>query len=303
VIRRRRMLSILAGGAVLPVTGALANSSIGRWRGIALGASAQIILDHPRAPDLIAGAVREISRLENIFSLYLANSELSVLNREGVLEQPAFEMVQLLSLCADLHRRTGGAFDPSVQALWALYAQKFSAGGTPGMAEISRAKTLTGWPLVEVSSLRIGFARPGVALTLNGVAQGFIADRIADFFTSEGVENVLINTGEIVGLGLDGQNRPWPVKLEGKREREIALNNQAIATSAPLGTVFDTAGEVGHIIDPRTGYPASLWSSVSVIADRAALADGYGVLFDERAADSQSPGRRTGHVELEPFRF
>ncbi len=281
MITRRRMLSILGGGAILPVAGsrALAANNVARWRGLALGAGAEIILDHSDADSLVARAVAEISRLERIFSLYLPDSELSILNRNGVLRQPSFEMVELLSLCSSINRRTKGAFDPSVQPLWALYAKKYSQGERPGKAEIVQAKSLTGWHQVDFSPDHIGFAQPGVALTLNGIAQGFIADRIADFFTSNGVKNVMINSGEIVGLGTNPQGRPWPVKLGDENGREIRLSNNAIATSSPLGTVFDQAGKIGHIIDQRTGYPGGKWSMVSVIAQRAALADGLSTAF------------------------
>jgi len=264
---------------MLPIAGAKAKSNVARWQGLALGARAQIILDHPDGENLVKQAVAEISRLERIFSLYLADSELSRLNRNGVLVRPAFELVELLSLCSIINRRTKGAFDPSVQALWALYAQKYSAGEKPDDAEIARAKALTGWRQVEFSPDMVSFARPGVALTLNGIAQGFIADRIADFFAARGVANVLVNTGEIVGLGTNDNGLAWPVKLGDKNGGEIYLSNQAIATSAPLGTVFDRAGKVGHIIDPRTGYPGGKWSSVSVIGRRAAFADGLSTGF------------------------
>ncbi len=279
MITRRRMLSILGGGMMLPVAGALANSNIVRWHGLALGARAQIILDHKDSENLVGQAVMEISRLEKIFSLYLADSELSRLNRNGVLVRPAFELVELLSLCSVINRRTKGAFDPSVQALWALYARKYSSGEKPDDAEIARAKALTGWRQVEFSADMVSFARPGVALTLNGIAQGFIADRIADFFAARGVANILVNTGEIVGLGTNDSGLAWPVKLGDKNGREIGLSNQAIATSAPLGTVFDEGGKIGHIIDPRSGYAGGKWSSVSVIGRRAAVADGLSTGF------------------------
>ncbi|VAW18709.1 Nitrous oxide reductase maturation periplasmic protein NosX [hydrothermal vent metagenome] len=280
MITRRRVLSIIAGGAILPIAGsALGKTGITRWHGLALGAGAQIIVDHPDADRLIAQAVMEISRLERIFSLYLADSELSRLNRNGVLLQPSFEMVELLSLCSSINQRTKGAFDPTIQALWALYAKKYSAGETPSDKEITQAKAQTGWDGIEFSSERVRFVRPGAALSFNGIAQGFIADKIAALFTANGVENVLVNTGEIIGVGAGADGTGWPVNLGNRNGREIGLTNQAVATSAPLGTVFDRAGKVGHIIDPRTGYPGGKWSMVSVIANRAALADGLSTGF------------------------
>ncbi len=277
MIGRRRMLTILAGAAVLPVPG-LAFSGVREWRGVALGADARIILDHPRADALIRASLDEVARLEAIFSLYRADSELSRLNREGVLAEPAFEMLELLTTCGALHVRTSGAFDPTVQPLWALHAEAYARGAPPGEAEIARARALVGWQKVTVSPEAVSLARPGMALTLNGIAQGYIADRVARLLRHEGVENVLVKTGEISALGVGPDGRPWRVGLQGRNEK-VEIGNAALATSAPLATVFDETGQAGHIIDPRSGRPGGLWRQVSVLSSSAAEADGLSTAF------------------------
>lgn len=269
---RRRFLTILAGAAVLPT---LANAAAS-WRGIALGANAQIILDHPNADALIASAVEEISRLEGLFSLH-QNSQLTRLNAAGQLQDPAPEMLELLSICSAVNARTSGAFDPTIQPLWALYAERFSAGTTPTVAEI--AATNTGWQHVQFSPTKITLAKPAMALTLNGIAQGFIADKVAALFRANGVENVLVDTGEIMALGTAPNGAPWPITIANTDGQITPLSNAAMATSAPLGTVFDTAGSIGHILDPRTGRPAGQWAQVSVTATSAALADGLSTAY------------------------
>ncbi len=269
---RRRFLTILAGAAVLPGL----SSATANWRGIALGAQAQIILDHPDADALIASAVAEISRLESLFSLH-RDSQLTRLNAVGILMDPAPEMLELLSISSMINARTGGAFDPTIQPLWALYAESFAAGTTPNARQI--ANTSTGWRHLRFSPAEISFARPGMALTLNGIAQGFIADKIATLFRAQGVENVLINTGEIMAVGTAPDGRAWPVGIANTDAETTRLSNAAIATSAPLGTTFDTAGSAGHIIDPRTGLPGGEWAQVSVTATTAAIADGFSTAF------------------------
>jgi thiamine biosynthesis lipoprotein len=273
------MLTILAGAMAVPLTGARAKTPPVRWHGVALGAEATIVLDHPNAGNLIPQAVAEIGRLEKIFSLYRSESDLSRLNRDGFLTEPAFELVELLSLCSALNARTDGAFDPTVQALWSLYARRFSNGHRPDEAQISRARLVTGWDQVKFSPQKIAYRQPGVAMTLNGIAQGFIADRIAALFRRNGVRDVLVNTGEIAALGRAPDGLPWQVKLQTEPQNGVQLSDGAIATSAPLGTTFDTAESVGHIIDPRTGYPGGKWSRVTVIARSAAEADGLSTAF------------------------
>jgi len=278
-MKRRRVLSLLGGIAALPVIGAKAAPNVRSWSGIVLGANGQIILDHPEAESLISGALSEISRLENIFSLYRPKSELSRLNSEGFLATPSMEMIELLSICASINLSTAGAFDPSIQALWDIYAQNYANKQAPTFTEIEKGRQLTGFKYVNFSPQRIVFEKDGVKLTLNGIAQGYIADRIAAYFRRNGVSNVLVNTGEIAAIGLQPDGTEWPITIEGNTAKTFPLSNSAIATSAPLGTVFDDKENVGHIIDPRTGYPEGNWQRVSVISKSAARADGLSTAF------------------------
>jgi len=272
---RRRFLTILAGAAVLP---ALGQAATARWHGIALGANAQIILEHPNADTLLAQALAEINRLEGLFSLHQA-SQLTTLNRDGRLESPAAELLELLSLCSSLHARTAGAFDPTIQPLWALYAESYAAGNTPTDAEISATLAQTGWQHVRFSPGLVALTKPNMQLTFNGVAQGFIADKVAALLRANGVENVLVDTGEIVAAGLAPGGAAWPVRLAGSGGQTLPISNAAIATSALLGTTFDTGGSVGHILDPRTGRPGGLWPQIRVVASSAAEADGLSTAF------------------------
>lgn len=301
---RRRMLTILAGAATLPILGLQANAAttqtanIGQWRGIALGAQAHIVLDHPDAERLIARSVEEIRRLENIFSLYVADSQISRLNATGTVENPAFEMVELLSICARLHARTGGAFDPTVQGLWALYAQQYANGNAPTETQISEKLAVTGWQHLRFSPQRIGFDRAGVQLTLNGVAQGYIADKVTAILRSQGVQNVMVNTGEISAIGRSEAADFWPVTLANTDGKQVQLRDQSLATSAPLGTSFDETGKTGHILDPRSGKPNGKWSQVSVISKTAAVADGLSTAFCLMDASeiAKTKGREKVHL-------
>jgi thiamine biosynthesis lipoprotein len=111
-----------------------------------------------------------------------------------------------------------------------------------------------------------------MALTLNGIAQGYIADRVADMLGAEGLTDILIDTGEFRALGSRPDGTAWPVKLAAGGE--VPLVARALATSAPLGTTFDEGASVGHILDPRSGTPApARWREITVSSPSAALAD------------------------------
>ncbi|MFN3547069.1 MAG: FAD:protein FMN transferase [Mesorhizobium sp.] len=282
-LTRRRFIAIAA--AALAAGPALAEPAR-RWTGVALGARASITLTHPDAAAIVAAVRTEIDRLEDVFSLYRTGSALSRLNRDGALEAPPFELVECLGIAGAVHAATGGAFDPTVQPLWAVHSQAHAAGSSPDAAALSAAQRLVGWPGITVSASRIGFPRHGMALTLNGIAQGYVADRVARLLQARGLRDILIDTGEFRALGGMPDGGDWPVGLE--QGGKVGLRDRALATSAPLGTTFDPEGRVGHILDPRTGLPAPASDrSVSVTAPTAALADALSTglcLLDEHDA-------------------
>ncbi len=287
-LSRRRFLAVAgaaaAGGLMgFPASGRSRDTYV--WRGVALGAPAEIridIGDRESAAAIVARCRNEIVRLEHLFSLYVRDSALNRLNRDGHLDAPDADLVALLTIARSVHRATGGAFDPTIQPHWARLARHHS-----GQGDDRWSATVTGFDHVAVASDRIAFARPGMALTLNGIAQGYITDRVADLLRSEGVDHTLVNVGEMRALGGRSDGSSWPVRLAGGGL--VALEDRALATSDAAGTTFDAEGRVSHILDPKTGRPAPIGRQVSVEAQTAALADalstGLVLLPPEAAAD------------------
>ncbi|MCU0904214.1 MAG: FAD:protein FMN transferase [Tabrizicola sp.] len=270
MLNRRRFIAISA--AALGCSSVSAKAGPVRvWTGIALGARASIRLDHPQAEAIAARAAAEIDRLEWIFSLYRTDSALSQLNVAARLEAPPPELLDCLSFAGAVHRASGGAFDPTVQPLWALWAEATAQGVRPAPEALARARAAGGWSDLSLAADAITLA-PGMALTLNGIAQGYVADKVADLLAAEGLTDILVDTGEHRALGQMPGGGTWPVKLaQGGTQ---GLRDRALATSAPRGTVFDSAGSYGHILDPVTGEPsASRWAGISITAPSAALAD------------------------------
>lgn len=270
MLTRRRFVTITA--TVLALGASRAGASPRQvWAGQALGARASIRLDHPDAAAIAARAAEEITRLGHIFSLYDPTSQLARLNRAGRLDAPAPELLECLTLAGAVHVASAGLFDPTIQPLWALWAERASLGTQPTAAELAEARGRGGWSDLRLDAAAITL-RPGMGLTLNGVAQGYIADRIAALLTAEGLTDILIDTGEHRALGQMPEGGAWPVALA--QGGSILLRDRALATSAPLGTVFDAEGRFGHILHPATGAPAKpRWSGISISAPRAGLAD------------------------------
>jgi FAD:protein FMN transferase len=280
ILHRRRFLQISAAACASLATGAAASLpfKLYHWKGTAMGAGASITLAHPDAEQIVTDCLAEIDRLEGIFSLFRRDSALSRLNAAGSLNHPPFELLALFDICGAVHAATGGLFDPTVQPLWATYAQSHASGDAPSPAALAAALERVGWKHLRYEPERIAFARPGMALTLNGIAQGYVADRLADQLAARGLTDILVNTGEFRALGGRPDGEPWPIGLDDDRQVAaggIELRDRALATSSPRGTVFDAGGKVGHILHPRTGMPASShWQLISVTGPSAAVADG-----------------------------
>lgn len=297
MLNRRRFLSIAATGAVMgsmPARLALAATEAPAptvWKGVAMGAQASMTLVHPDralARSMIKRCVAEVERLESIFSLYRPDSALSRLNAEERLDRPPSELAELLSFGLSLAQRSQGAFDPTVQPLLRLYFDHFSRPGAapdgPPAEAIARARERVGFTDVEVGLERIRLGRPGAAITLNGVAQGFVTDRVAELLQANGFGNVLIDLGEGRALGHRPDGAPWRAAIAHPFEPDRTLfelplgsasgQRPALATSAGYGTRFGPDPRIHHLLDPRTGHSANHHASVSVAAPRATLADG-----------------------------
>ncbi|WP_300515218.1 FAD:protein FMN transferase [Aliiroseovarius sp.] len=271
-INRRRFISFVSAACL---TAAANPASAFRWQGVALGAKAQIVLDHPEAEEITRAAEAEISRLEGIFSLYRTDSEIMRLNRDGRLDAPSFEMLECLTLARQVHEVTQGRFDPTVQPLWRVLAEAGVAGMEPEAAAVEAARAAVGFGRVQIEADRITLGA-GQALTLNGIAQGFIADKVADFMRTRGVGDVLIDTGEIVALGNGPDGAGWPVRIKGEDHARL-WQGRALASSATLGTVMGADGRQGHILS--ADGMATLPTQVTVSAPRAGLADALSTAF------------------------
>lgn len=265
MLTRRRFIQIAA--ALAPSMALARTPEVHVETGRALGAEVTLRIEHPDARRLAALAMAEIRRLEQVFSLYRPDSALVALNRDGRLPDPPFELLECLALAGAVHAASAGRFDPTVQPLWRAEAQAREAGRALSNPDRDAARALIGWSRVKLLPEAITLA-PSMALTLNGIAQGYIADRVAALLAEQGLTRALIDTGEMVAL----PEGSWPVRLaEGDR---VHLQGRALATSSPLGMTFGGDGRSSHILDPRSGRPVpARWSSVSISAPRAALAD------------------------------
>lgn len=223
--------------------------------------------DKSGAHAALDSAFAELERIEGVMSLYRPESQISRLNREGVLEKPDASFVAVLRFAAEVAEKSDGAFDVTVQPLWKL------RGVAPNAATLA----LVDWRKIELSKERIKLA-PCMAITLNGIAQGFAADAAMRVMREHGIDNALIDAGEFSAHGMNAENAPWRIGIQHPRQRDAfaglaPLENRCLATSGDYETAFCDDYSRHHIVNPRTGDSPGELASVSVLAPTAMSAD------------------------------
>jgi len=277
---RRRCLVLFASAVALPSPAHGKSISPHTWNGVALGGDVSVTLDGFAAAEsarLTDLAVEELYRLEGIFSLHQPTSALSRLNRNSGCTDAPDELIDALDVCGHLHEKSGGVFDPAVQRLWEYYDARSqqSAADLATATDFAAAQNSVGFDRVEASGTRISLPE-GMSLTLNGIAQGIVTDRIATLLREAGARHTLINLGEFRALGPKADGTAWQIGLRDpnaawRLNDVVQLRGGALATSAGSGHKFR---EGHHLIDPMTGKSADHYLTVSVAAPTATLADG-----------------------------
>lgn len=282
-MKRRHFLFATLGAAA--GTGSQATPSHHlQWRQrvmLGLGASLSLRAAHADAAQAelaLDAAVAAIRRVEASMSLYLPDSELVRLNRQGYLDGPSEDLLTVVSAAQKVSRRSNGQFDLTVQPLWALHNRAQREGRLPTPAEIHAAQHNVGWQHVDINTKRIQLRRPGMALTCNGIAQGYAADVAQAALRQHGVAHALINAGEYASLGHNPQGQAWTLGIEDPRDEQRLLtalrgDGRAVATSADNRSAFTADRRHHHILNPATGDSPPELSSVTVLAPSAMLAD------------------------------
>ncbi len=288
---RRHALRIFAAVAGLPLMIAGLRATVPKaqlhtWQGDVLGAASELTLWHTDAAFARAAILKvrvEIERFERIFSLYRTDSEIVRLNASGKLIKPSRDLCTLIEQSQRLGTLSGGAFDISVQPLWKLYEAHFWSRADTQPDFVSRAHdtahALVDFRNIDSGSSSIAFARSGMAITLNSIAQGYITDAIADLLRNEGFESAVVDLGEIRALGRHPDGRPWRLGIRDSKsfaaiEHTVELEDTALAVSGGYGTTFDDSGRFHHIFDPRTGASANTLADTAVIGPSATIANG-----------------------------
>lgn len=230
-------------------------------------------------------ALNEVDRLEEQLTIFRESSEVSFINRSAASAPVSVEpsLFALLLLCRELYRATEGAFDITSGPLSRCWGFLRRQGRIPASDELEQARAVVGNDklLLDHEARTIRFARPGVAINLGSIGKGYALDCIAALISKQ-VSKVLLSAGSsslrALGSGARGQDG-WAIGVRHPRRQDrrlavVRLRGGALSTSGSEEQFFAHEGRrYGHIIDPRSGWPAQGVAGVTVIAESAAVSD------------------------------
>lgn len=276
--------------------GAIGASTAGAWTGgerlytgaaLAFGTTVNIAVVHADediAQRAIADALAAAQRVDRLMSIYRPDSQVFQLNRHGVLARPDPQLLAVLAQARELSRLTDGAFDITVQPFWQAWSAASGRHALPTQEQLRQALSLVGWREVEADARRVRLPRPGMQITLNGLAQGYAADMALAAVQKHGIRHALLDAGEFAGRGRKRPHKPWTLGVRDPRDAEaltatLYVNGCGVATSGDYETTFTPDYRHHHIFDPALGDSPAELASVTVMAPSSMLADGLSTAF------------------------
>lgn len=264
-------------------------SGVGHWvkvHRVAMACRFEVALDDEDARHVedARAALDEVDAIEAALSWFRDTSELTRVNREAAAGPVAVGpfLLELLVLCRELHAATGGAFDPASTALSRCWGFLERRPRLPAEADLAAARACSGMDkvLVDESARSVGFAVPGVELSFGAVGKGWALDRVTRTLRERGLQRALVSAGGSSQRAWGDAS--WELSLEPARRPlgTLWLREGALATSGAGEQSFEEAGRrYGHVLDPRSGWPAEGVRSASVLASEAAGADALSTAF------------------------
>lgn len=249
-----------------------------------MGGMARIVVyapDQSHASLATLAASKEIARQEQILSDYKSDSESRLLVEQTPNEwhDASPDLVEILARSREVWRASGGAFDPTVGPITALWRPAFKQAERPDADALGHALERVGMNLLEIDTEdnRIRFAKDGMRLDFGGIGKGYAAQKALDVLREHGCPSALVDLGGDLALGDPPPGAEgWRIAIDNGLDlpHEVTLANVGVATSGDLYRHVEIDGvRYSHIVDPMTGLGLTRRVAVTVIAPDPWLAD------------------------------
>ncbi len=240
--------------------------------------------DAKRGQEAIDAAYAEIERIEAGISEWRETSTVSELNRKAGVEpvEVSEELFNLTRRSLRVSKLTDGAFDITFHTVGHLWNFKSRTAPIPDDASIRREMTSIGYQHVVLDEAKrtVYLDRKGTQIGFGGIGKGYAANRAVFVLKEHGVTGGVVNaSGDIIVFGTQEDGKPWRIGIANPLDRDkvfayLDITEQAVVTSGDYENYIEVGGtRYSHILDPRTGYPATEVRSATVVCPDAELAD------------------------------
>lgn len=229
-------------------------------------------------------AINEVKRIENLISDWIPTTQISEINKNAGIQPVKVdeEVFDLVERAIKISKLTNGAFDISYASMDKIWKFDGSMKEMPTPEAIKKSVERIGYQniILDKENKTIFLKLTGMKLGLGGIGQGYIADKVKELLQSKGCNSGLVNvSGDINTWGKQPNGELWTVGIVNPMNKNkvfatFPLDNSAVETSGSYEKFVSFNGiRYSHIIDPRTGYPATGIVSVSVFAKQTEIAD------------------------------
>jgi FAD:protein FMN transferase len=251
------------------------------------------VSDSPQKADgAIGAAFEELRHLQKLISFWDPKSEISEMGRLSGIKpvKVSPETLDIVEKALYISHETGGAFDctmgPVIRAWNIPYSKKI-----PDTAALKKAMKLVGYKFVKVDPRHstVFLTKKGMSFDTGGIAKGWSADYAERVLRANGIKaGIIAIAGDIKTFGRKPDGNGWKVGIKNPRPKDnsddvmasIELSDEAISTSGDYERYFIVNGiRYHHLLDPRTGYPAKGFESVTVISPKGVWSDGFCKIF------------------------
>lgn len=237
--------------------------------------------DAEKGQQAIEAVFDEAARIDRLMSTYKDDSEVSKINRLAAKSpvQAGEELLQLIQRSLDISVLTLGAFDITYDSVGQHYDFRSRRRPDSNTVESERENIDYRFVQLDKAAGTVAFLKQGIRINLGGIAKGYVVERGVDILRFRGVQNAIVTAGGDSRLLGDRRGRPWMVGIRDPRKDgqvaiSVPLSDEAISTSGDYERYFDEDGvRYHHIIQPRTGEPASGVRSATVFGPDAVITD------------------------------
>ena len=254
-------------------------------------------------------AMQEINRLDVMFSVGNADSDVTKINENGsgeVSEETAF----IINRAMQVSEKTNGAFDITIYPLMELWGFTTKNYRVPESSEIAEALKGVSYTNVSVNGQQVALTG-GSSIDLGGIAKGYTSSRVIQIMKDCGIEHAIVNLGgnvQVLGTKTDGSD--WRVAIQNPASENsylgiLSTTDKAVITSGGYERYFEQDGQVyHHIIDTQTGYPSdSDLTSVTIVYSDGTTADALSTALFAMGLDGAKELYRSGDIDFDMILF